>query len=768
MEYWIHTGSEILGPFSGGQLKRLALAGKLKQDHKVSSDQKRWSTAKSVKGLVFANEDTFPASSKSQTAQGQPEPYPKVAATQAPPSEASLDALYDQLTHCLVTKEHAAGISECQSRLNCASDTARKILRLIERQTPRAEVIELMEKYAAVALQTCPKCGAPRQSDLGNCVACDAIFETREADSRYIQYLSDGRPVTSDVESVRLLLLDGKLTGSVRARWVEPKPEDPPWYDWRDSSDPKQWEKRRQWRPMEVGIGKEAFRLRLLFDARDCIRELAMYLTGLPVLFILVPFMIYMDVIVLIDTDSVLDPNVLGIDPSVPANRWVWLVKVLAFWGVSIAIIPLVVALGMLLIGWPLGNLAHLCCSGFLPKLPGQNEESGSRGQRRELLISISALGILGVAVLWWVLTPSQDDIYEQMMNRVRSEDPCRVGKVEGPIYQGLPPLSDLRTFLLFESDSKDPLTEFIVRTRPPNERGKLSYYRGAIVLLGQHGHAAHELIDPILARLRQANVREPEHARRIAEALVGMDSHIYDRMFRPETGRKLTPLYPIATEVLNLSPERVVKHVQEADERELLSISGDAGRLLARQIAAEREAPESKPYLSTLDAIGAAIAAKMDSIESFDSDYGKVILPRVVRMAPGEVGRRLRDRLASGTVDEFPRRYQEHVLPRLLIRVPDAFPTIERAFMDGRYFQNRGDAPDVYRPAEVRNGLLNAALDVGEKRGLALSERKIIRENVTAMAPLLKKVKSGELQFGEYRADSLRKMADDVLSRLE
>jgi GYF domain 2 len=55
-QYWINTGNKTHGPFDASQLKKLALKGELKRDHKVSADQKRWTTAESVKGLEFQPE----------------------------------------------------------------------------------------------------------------------------------------------------------------------------------------------------------------------------------------------------------------------------------------------------------------------------------------------------------------------------------------------------------------------------------------------------------------------------------------------------------------------------------------------------------------------------------------------------------------------------------------------------------------------------------------------------------------------------------------
>jgi hypothetical protein len=53
MQYWINTGSKVYGPFGAAQLKKLALNGELKREHKISADQKRWVIAESIKGLAF-------------------------------------------------------------------------------------------------------------------------------------------------------------------------------------------------------------------------------------------------------------------------------------------------------------------------------------------------------------------------------------------------------------------------------------------------------------------------------------------------------------------------------------------------------------------------------------------------------------------------------------------------------------------------------------------------------------------------------------------
>jgi uncharacterized RDD family membrane protein YckC len=59
MQYWINTGDKKHGPFSASQLKKLALKGELKRNHKISTDQKRWVVAESVKGLVFKADEAW-------------------------------------------------------------------------------------------------------------------------------------------------------------------------------------------------------------------------------------------------------------------------------------------------------------------------------------------------------------------------------------------------------------------------------------------------------------------------------------------------------------------------------------------------------------------------------------------------------------------------------------------------------------------------------------------------------------------------------------
>ena len=52
-EYWIKAGGKVRGPFNATQLKKLAASGKLRRDHKVSSDQETWTLAEEVSGLRF-------------------------------------------------------------------------------------------------------------------------------------------------------------------------------------------------------------------------------------------------------------------------------------------------------------------------------------------------------------------------------------------------------------------------------------------------------------------------------------------------------------------------------------------------------------------------------------------------------------------------------------------------------------------------------------------------------------------------------------------
>lgn len=51
--YWVRTQKAIRGPYSVAKLNELAEAGKLKEFHKVSTDQQEWVPAANVDGLVF-------------------------------------------------------------------------------------------------------------------------------------------------------------------------------------------------------------------------------------------------------------------------------------------------------------------------------------------------------------------------------------------------------------------------------------------------------------------------------------------------------------------------------------------------------------------------------------------------------------------------------------------------------------------------------------------------------------------------------------------
>jgi len=59
--------AELLGPYSGEQLRKFANRGILKPWHLVSKDQQRWYEASTVKGLSFAAEETAAADETGQT-----------------------------------------------------------------------------------------------------------------------------------------------------------------------------------------------------------------------------------------------------------------------------------------------------------------------------------------------------------------------------------------------------------------------------------------------------------------------------------------------------------------------------------------------------------------------------------------------------------------------------------------------------------------------------------------------------------------------------
>jgi hypothetical protein len=51
-QWYVKSGEKALGPFTSGQLRRLAAAGKLTAKHQFSLDQKRWFRAEKVQGLM--------------------------------------------------------------------------------------------------------------------------------------------------------------------------------------------------------------------------------------------------------------------------------------------------------------------------------------------------------------------------------------------------------------------------------------------------------------------------------------------------------------------------------------------------------------------------------------------------------------------------------------------------------------------------------------------------------------------------------------------
>jgi hypothetical protein len=61
MQYWINTGDKTHGPFDATRLKKLALKGELKREHKISTDRKQWTVAESVKGLMFKADEAWDA-----------------------------------------------------------------------------------------------------------------------------------------------------------------------------------------------------------------------------------------------------------------------------------------------------------------------------------------------------------------------------------------------------------------------------------------------------------------------------------------------------------------------------------------------------------------------------------------------------------------------------------------------------------------------------------------------------------------------------------
>ena len=54
----------------------------------------------------------------------------------------------DEAKRLLETRQRILAIGKCRVRLGCEFDTAHEIIRLIERKTPRADVIVAMEKAA--------------------------------------------------------------------------------------------------------------------------------------------------------------------------------------------------------------------------------------------------------------------------------------------------------------------------------------------------------------------------------------------------------------------------------------------------------------------------------------------------------------------------------------------------------------------------------------------------------------------------------------------
>lgn len=111
-QYWVKVGDKVRGPFSPGQLRRLAAEGKLLRDHEVGDDQSRWCVARRIKDLSFG-------STNEATPEGQ---SPVSASSDSQESktgdEASGQADVDQLLGKTVTQ---------QTRLECLQSAPRRI-----------------------------------------------------------------------------------------------------------------------------------------------------------------------------------------------------------------------------------------------------------------------------------------------------------------------------------------------------------------------------------------------------------------------------------------------------------------------------------------------------------------------------------------------------------------------------------------------------------------------------------------------------------------
>lgn len=86
-QYWFRIGPKIVGPFSAQQLKQLAENGLLRRFYLVSNDQRHWTRASLVRGLVFSSldEDFATLSIRSAVVVDQPLDWSNVPMVDAAP-----------------------------------------------------------------------------------------------------------------------------------------------------------------------------------------------------------------------------------------------------------------------------------------------------------------------------------------------------------------------------------------------------------------------------------------------------------------------------------------------------------------------------------------------------------------------------------------------------------------------------------------------------------------------------------------------------------
>ena len=84
-QYWVKSGDNVAGPFSGAQIKQIASAGGIMAGDLISGDQAKWTPAEKVKGLL-------PAAGPAPAAPAQPAAPPPAAAPAAAPAPAPAPA----------------------------------------------------------------------------------------------------------------------------------------------------------------------------------------------------------------------------------------------------------------------------------------------------------------------------------------------------------------------------------------------------------------------------------------------------------------------------------------------------------------------------------------------------------------------------------------------------------------------------------------------------------------------------------------------------